>query len=110
MLPNRHESKRRASDPDGSKQIVTGADKAYGPRDFIVELRERTLLSDRIYRAITDLTPKGAFIGHGQTYWGHPVSAAVGREVLRLYEEGVILEKAFRYKSGYAHPGNALPL
>lgn len=49
-----------------------------------------TLLSDRIYRAIADGAGK-AVIGHGQTYSGHPVSAAVGLEVLRLYEEGGIL-------------------
>ncbi|MDE2349519.1 MAG: aminotransferase class III-fold pyridoxal phosphate-dependent enzyme, partial [Gammaproteobacteria bacterium] len=32
-----------------------------------------------------------ALIGHGQTYSGHPVSAAVALEVLRLYHEGGLL-------------------
>ncbi len=33
----------------------------------------------------------GAVLGHGQTYSGHPVSAAVALEVLRLYREGGVL-------------------
>lgn len=49
-------------------------------------------MSDRIYRAIADNTPPGTAIGHGMTYSGHPVSAAIGLEVLRLYEEGGLLE------------------
>jgi len=64
-----------------------------------------TFLSDRIYRAIADLTPAGTMIGHGQTYSGHPVSAAVALEVLRLYEQGGILSNGQR--SG-AHLGTAL--
>ncbi|MBC2667141.1 aminotransferase class III-fold pyridoxal phosphate-dependent enzyme [Novosphingobium flavum] len=47
-------------------------------------------MSDRIYRAIADRSA-GQPIGHGQTYSGHPVSAAVALEVLRLYEEGGLL-------------------
>src|SRR3546814_10217351 len=50
-----------------------------------------TFLSDRIYRAIADNTPPGVAVGHGMTYSGHPVSAAIGLEVLRLYEEGGLL-------------------
>src|SRR3546814_4613007 len=50
-----------------------------------------TFLSDRIYRAIADNTPTGVAVGHGMTYSGHPVSAAIGLEVLRLYEEGGLL-------------------
>ncbi|WP_374572061.1 aminotransferase class III-fold pyridoxal phosphate-dependent enzyme [Phenylobacterium sp.] len=49
------------------------------------------LLSEGVYRAMADGAPKGSAIGHGFTYSGHPVSAAVGLEVLRLYtEEGVL--------------------
>lgn len=48
-------------------------------------------MSDRIYRAMADNTAPGVAIGHGMTYSGHPVSAAVGLEVLRLYEEGGLL-------------------
>lgn len=63
-----------------------------------------TLLSDRIYRAITDGAGK-AVIGHGQTYSGHPVSAAVGLEVLRLYEEGGIIANG---QASGAHLARAL--
>jgi putrescine aminotransferase len=58
------------------------------------------LISEPIYRAIADRTPPGEIIGHGFTYSAHPVSAAVGLEVLRLYTEGGLLEngrKAGRY-------------
>lgn len=49
------------------------------------------LLSDRVYGEIRDGTADGAPVGHGLTYSAHPVSAAVGLEVLRLYlEEGLI--------------------
>lgn len=56
------------------------------------------VMSERIYRAMADNTPSGVVIGHGMTYSGHPVSAAVGLEVIRLYEEGGILENG--QKSG----------
>lgn len=46
------------------------------------------MLSESIYRAIADSTPSGEVVGHGFTYSGHPVSAAVGLECLRLYLDG----------------------
>jgi adenosylmethionine-8-amino-7-oxononanoate aminotransferase len=49
------------------------------------------LVSDRIYRAIADASANAAPIGHGLTYSAHPVSAAVGLEVMRLYQEGGIV-------------------
>jgi putrescine aminotransferase len=49
------------------------------------------LLSERVYRAIADASANAAPIGHGLTYSAHPVSAAVGLEVMRLYQEGGIL-------------------
>lgn len=48
------------------------------------------LISDRIYQVIADAAPEGVAMGHGLTYSGHPVSAAVGLEVLRLYRGGMI--------------------
>lgn len=63
-------------------------------------------LSDRIYRAIADNTPPGVAVGHGMTYSGHPVSAAVALEVLRLYEEGGLLANG--QKSG-AYLATKLP-
>ncbi|MCE7796280.1 aminotransferase class III-fold pyridoxal phosphate-dependent enzyme [Sphingobium sufflavum] len=49
------------------------------------------LLSDTVYQGIADGASPDLAIGHGLTYSGHPVSAAVGLEVLRLYQEGGIL-------------------
>ncbi|MBL0406179.1 aminotransferase class III-fold pyridoxal phosphate-dependent enzyme [Microvirga aerilata] len=54
-------------------------------------------LSNRLYEAMADAAGPAA-IGHGFTYSAHPVSAAVGLEVLRLYTEGGILENG--QKSG----------
>ncbi|MET0364209.1 MAG: aspartate aminotransferase family protein [Sphingobium sp.] len=49
------------------------------------------LMSDKVYQGIADGAAPDLAIGHGLTYSGHPVSAAVGLEVLRLYDEGGIL-------------------
>lgn len=46
-------------------------------------------LSDRVYDTIADGAGASA-VGHGYTYSAHPVSAAVGLEVLRLYESGLL--------------------
>jgi len=46
-------------------------------------------LSDTVYDTIADGAGEAA-VGHGFTYSGHPVSAAVGLEVLRLYEAGLL--------------------
>lgn len=64
--------------------IAKGLTAGYAPMGAV-------LLSNRIYRTMADNTVAGDVIGHGFTYSGHPVSAAVGLEVLRLYLEGGIL-------------------
>lgn len=46
------------------------------------------LMADHVYQAIADGAPEALPIGHGFTYSGHPVSAAVGLEALRLYQDG----------------------
>ncbi len=46
-------------------------------------------MSDRVYDVIADAAGASA-VGHGYTYSAHPVSAAVGLEVLRLYENGLL--------------------
>jgi adenosylmethionine-8-amino-7-oxononanoate aminotransferase len=46
-------------------------------------------MSDHVYNTIADGAGK-APVGHGYTYSAHPVSAAVGLECLRLYEEGLL--------------------
>jgi len=48
-----------------------------------------TLLSEKVYAGIADNTV-GKPIGHGATYSGHPVAAAVALEVIRLYENGLL--------------------
>ncbi len=47
------------------------------------------LMSDHVYNTIADGAGKSA-VGHGYTYSAHPVSAAVGLECLRLYEDGLL--------------------
>ncbi|QCG94630.1 aspartate aminotransferase family protein [Azospirillum sp. TSA2s] len=46
-------------------------------------------LSDAVYATIADAAGAAA-VGHGYTYSAHPVSAAVGLEALRLYEDGLL--------------------
>ncbi len=46
-------------------------------------------LSDHVYNTIADGAGSAA-VGHGLTYSGHPVSAAVGLAVLDLYEGGLL--------------------
>jgi len=47
-------------------------------------------VSDAIYQVMADAAPEGVPFGHGFTYSGHPVSAAVALEVIKLYEGGMI--------------------
>lgn len=47
------------------------------------------LMSDHVYDTIADGAGLSA-VGHGYTYSAHPVSAAVGLAVLRLYENGLL--------------------
>ncbi|MGN6667535.1 MAG: aminotransferase class III-fold pyridoxal phosphate-dependent enzyme [Trinickia sp.] len=67
--------------------VAKGLTAGYAPMGAV-------LMSESIYSAIADAAPAGAAIGHGQTYSAHPVSAAVGLEVLRLYHEGGLLANA----------------
>lgn len=67
-----------------------------------------TMLSEGVYAAIADAAPVGAPVGHGATYSGHPVGAAVALEVLRLYEEGGVLANAQRIAPAFAAGLDAL--
>lgn len=49
-----------------------------------------TIISDRIYAAIAEAGTDGTPFGHGQTYAGHPVSAAIANATLDLYENGLL--------------------
>jgi putrescine aminotransferase len=64
--------------------VAKGLTSGYSPMGAV-------LLSKQIYRTIADNTAPDDVVGHGFTYSGHPVSAAVGLEVIRLYLEGGIL-------------------
>jgi adenosylmethionine-8-amino-7-oxononanoate aminotransferase len=64
--------------------LAKGLTAGYAPMGAV-------LLSDTVYQGIANGAAPDLAIGHGLTYSGHPVSAAVGLEVLRLYEEGGIL-------------------
>jgi adenosylmethionine-8-amino-7-oxononanoate aminotransferase len=75
-------------DEDVSPDLMTlakGLTSGYVPMGAV-------LMSDRVYQGIADGAAADLPIGHGATYSGHPVSAAVALEVLRLYFEGGILE------------------
>jgi 4-aminobutyrate--pyruvate transaminase len=50
------------------------------------------MVSDGIYRGLVSESEKIGTFGHGFTYSGHPVCAAVALETLRIYEEDGILE------------------
>ena len=69
--------------------VAKGLTSGYSPMGAV-------LLSSRFYRAMADNAPGGSAMGHGFTYSGHPVSAAVGLEVMRLYLEGGILANGQR--------------
>jgi adenosylmethionine-8-amino-7-oxononanoate aminotransferase len=67
-----------------------------------------TMLSEKVYAGIADGAPAGAPVGHGATYSGHPVAAAVALEVLRLYTEGGVLANAQRVAPHFATALDAL--
>ncbi|RDU97728.1 aspartate aminotransferase family protein [Trinickia dinghuensis] len=69
-------------DPD-LMTVAKGLTAGYAPMGAV-------LMSDEIYRGIADASG-GAAVGHGYTYSAHPVSAAIGLEVMRLYHEGGLL-------------------
>lgn len=64
--------------------VAKGLTAGYAPMGAV-------LMNEGVYAAIADGPDNHLPIGHGLTYSGHPVSAAVALEVLRLYEEGGIL-------------------
>ena len=75
------------NDEDVSPDFLTlakGLTSGYVPMGAV-------LMADHIYQTIADAAPEALPIGHGFTYSGHPVSAAVALEVLRLYQEGGLI-------------------
>ena len=79
--------------------VAKGLTAGYAPMGAV-------LMSNRIYDGIADGPDNHLPIGHGFTYSGHPVSAAVGLEVMRLYMEGGILAngqaRAVQFNAGLA--------
>lgn len=64
--------------------VAKGLTAGYAPMGAV-------LMSDAVYQGIADGAAPEVPIGHGFTYSGHPVSAAIALEVIRLYTEGGIL-------------------
>ena len=64
--------------------VAKGLTSGYAPMGAV-------FLTEHVYQTIAD-GAGAAPVGHGFTYSAHPVSAAVGLEVLRLYEQGGLLE------------------
>jgi adenosylmethionine-8-amino-7-oxononanoate aminotransferase len=68
--------------------VAKGLTSGYAPMGAL-------LMSEAIYAGIAD-GGGDVPIGHGYTYSAHPVSAAIGLEVLRLYLDGGLLANAQR--------------
>ncbi|MCB1385990.1 MAG: aminotransferase class III-fold pyridoxal phosphate-dependent enzyme [Nitratireductor sp.] len=51
-------------------------------------------ITDEIYQVLADRSAEFGAFGHGFTYGGHPVGAAVALETLRIYDEIDIVAKA----------------
>jgi 4-aminobutyrate--pyruvate transaminase len=54
------------------------------------------MINEKVYSGIRDNTGKLGTFGHGFTYSGHPVSAAVALETLKIYEERDIVSMVRR--------------
>jgi 4-aminobutyrate--pyruvate transaminase len=51
------------------------------------------LINQKVYEALRDNSAKNGVFGHGITYSGHPVCAAVALETLKIYEERKIIDR-----------------
>lgn len=81
--------------------LAKGLTSGYAPMGAV-------LMSDAIYEAIADSAPENLPVGHGFTYSGHPVSAAVALEVIRLYREGGLLENGQKVGKVFARRMEAM--
>lgn len=52
------------------------------------------LVADHVYQPVADGSAEAGVFGHGFTYSGHPVSAAVASEALRIYREIDVVGRA----------------
>jgi 4-aminobutyrate---pyruvate transaminase len=54
------------------------------------------LINDKVYQAMLSESDKLGGFGHGSTYAGHPVAAAVALETLKIYDEIDVVGRARR--------------
>jgi adenosylmethionine-8-amino-7-oxononanoate aminotransferase len=80
--------------------VAKGLTSGYAPMGAV-------LMSDAVYQGIAD-GDATAIVGHGHTYSAHPVSAAIGLEVLRLYHEGGVLANGVAHGPRFAAGLDAL--
>lgn len=59
------------------------------------------MINDRIHAALIAMSAKSDIFGHGFTYGGHPVCAAVALETLRIYEDLRITEHVRRVSTHF---------
>jgi len=59
------------------------------------------LINEKVYQALVTQSEKLGLFGHGGTYAGHPVSAAVALETLNIYEERNIVGHVQSISSGF---------
>jgi len=81
--------------------VAKGLTAGYAPMGAV-------LMSDPVYQGIADGGDASAAIGHGHTYSAHPVSAAIGLEVMRLYREGGLLANGVAQAPRFAQGLDAL--
>jgi adenosylmethionine-8-amino-7-oxononanoate aminotransferase len=81
--------------------VAKGLTAGYAPMGAV-------LMSDAVYQGIADGGDVTAVIGHGHTYSAHPVSAAIGLEVMRLYHEGGLLANGIARGPRFAQGLDAL--
>jgi 4-aminobutyrate--pyruvate transaminase len=63
-----------------------------------------TIVSQKVFRPIAEESHRIGTFGHGYTYSGHPVPAAVAIEAMKIYDETNIVEHA-REVGAYMHEG-----
>ncbi|MGB8275509.1 MAG: aspartate aminotransferase family protein [Alphaproteobacteria bacterium] len=69
--------------------LAKGLTSGYAPMSAL-------LVSEPIYRALVDQSERLGTFGHGFTFSGHPVAAAIALEVLRIYRDDDILSHVRR--------------
>ncbi len=67
-----------------------------------------TIISEDVYQACLTESDKIGVFGHGYTYSGHPVCAAVALETLKIYEERKILDHVRKVSPGFQKGMQAL--